>query len=126
MPVVTGFKLAISGAMAHSCSKKLPCSPPIPNSFGTWPMMVTHTRPWMKPFITGAGIKLATQPMRASPSTRNTTPTISASAEVIATYSAIWVAPLCEATTAPTVPAEISAVAESGPMTMVREVPKIA
>jgi ABC-type glycerol-3-phosphate transport system substrate-binding protein len=33
-------------------------------------MMVTHTRPSMKPRITGTGMKAATQPMRSAPNSR--------------------------------------------------------
>jgi len=75
----------------------------------------------MNPFMAGSGMKLATQPMRSRPKTRKNTPTAIASADDNATTS---LEP-CEAR-APTVTPEMSAVAESGPMTMVREVPKIA
>ena len=85
-------------------------------------MMVTQTSPWMKPFITGVEMKLATHPIRSSPKIRKKTPTITASAAVSASKGG---EPLL-ATTAPMVTPEISAVAESGPMIMVREVPKIA
>jgi hypothetical protein len=84
-------------------------------------MIVTMTTPSRKPDITGIEIKFAIHPIRSIPNTMKNTPTAIAIADVSAKYSA---APT--AATAPTALAEISAVAESGPTTSVRDVPKIA
>ena len=51
----------------HSCSKKSPSSFSMPNSFGTWPMMIVRARPMMKPLSTGSEMKLARNPRRSSP-----------------------------------------------------------
>jgi hypothetical protein len=61
----------------------------MPSRFGTWPMMVTQTRPSMKPLITGVGINAATQPIRNAPNSRNKTPIRTASVEVRALVYAL-------------------------------------
>ena len=75
----------------------------------------------MNPRITGVGMKLATHPMRISPKTKKKQPIRTASVEVSELNSALpWAA------IAPTVTAEISPVAVSGPTTSCREVPSSA
>ena len=46
-------------------SRRSPLS--MPNSFGTWPMMIVSARPTMKPLSTGSEMKLARKPSRSSP-----------------------------------------------------------
>jgi len=70
----------------------------------------------MKPRITGAGMKAATQPMRDAPKSRKKAPIKIARLEVSALNSAVP----CTAI-APTVSAEIRPVAVSGPTTSRRE-----
>ena len=73
----------------QSLTKKLPDVPVMPSRCGTWPMMVTQTRPSMNPRITGVGIKAATQPMRSAPKSRKRAPINIANVEVSALYSAV-------------------------------------
>ena len=101
--------------------EKLPVAPEMPSRCGTWPMIVTHTSPSMNPRITGVGMKAATQPMRRTPKSRKKRPIRVARVEVSMLNSVVH----CIAT-APTVKAEISPVAVSGPTTSSREVPSSA
>ena len=41
----------------------------MPNSLGTWPMMIVRARPMMKPLSTGSEMKLARKPSRSRPAT---------------------------------------------------------
>src|SRR5262249_33206156 len=73
----------------QSLVKKLPDVPSMPRRCGTWPRMVTRTRPSMNPRITGVGMKAATQPMRSAPRSRKKTPIKIASVDVSVVKSAV-------------------------------------
>ena len=107
--------------MNSNFAKKAPRAPFSPSSVAAWPMMVTPIRPSMNPRITGVAMKLATQPNRSAPNRRKRRPMSTASVLVRAAKSG----EPCAAT-APTVSAEITPVAVSGPTTSTREVPSSA
>ncbi len=104
-----------------SLAKKLPLAACRPSSVGTWPMMVTQTRPSMKPRITGVEMNAATHPMRVTPNSRKKAP-------IRRVIVPVRVAKSAEprAARAPTVRAEMTPVAVSGPTTSRREVPSSA
>jgi hypothetical protein len=92
-----------------------------PSSFGIWPTMIVSASPTMKPFRTGAEMKLARKPRRASPATSARMPTTSAS--VIVSWTNASEPP---AARSPTAAAESAAVAAIGPVTRWRELPNAA
>ncbi len=103
------------------CSKKSPCVGVIPNSFGSWPMMIVSARPMMKPFSTGWLMKLARKPSRNRPAISAARPVVSASAAVSA---AKRLSPA--GTRSATVAADSAATAAIGPTTSTRELPRAA
>ena len=105
----------------HSCSKKSPSSFSMPNSFGTWPMMMVRARPMMKPLSTGSEMKLARNPRRSSPAPSASTPVIRASTPVNASTSSG--PPVVRSATAA---ADSAAVADIGPTMRWRELPNAA
>jgi len=84
-------------------------------------MMVTQIRPSMKPRMTGVAMNAAIQPRRSAPNSRKATPISTARAPVRAAKSAEP-----RAARAPTVSAEMTPVAVSGPTTSTRDVPNTA
>ena len=100
----------------QACSKKSPSALSMPNSFGTWPMMIVSASPTMKPLITGSEMKLARKPRRRIPASSAAIPVVSASAAVNA---AKRLSPT--GMTSATVAAESAAVALIGPHTRCRE-----
>ena len=75
----------------------------------------------MKPLSTGSEMKLARNPRRSSPAARARIPVVTARAAVWATNPAVpWVA------TSATAAADRAAVADIGPTTRCRELPKAA
>ena len=95
---------------SQSCSKKLPSPFSMPNSFGTWPMMIVSARPTMKPLSTGSEMKLARKPSRSSPATSAASPVVmrqrgGQAANVVVARGA----------TSATVAADSAAVADIGP-----------
>ena len=75
----------------------------------------------MKPFSTGSEMKLAMKPSRARPNARAMMPAVTARVAVNVAYI-----PLFAATIEPTAAAESAAVADIGPTTRCRELPKAA
>jgi len=109
----------------HACSKKLPSSFSIPNSFGTWPIITVRARPMMNPLSTGSEMKLARKPSRSSPATRARMPVINARTIVKAAKSSGSpdVPPVTRSATAA---ADSAAVAAIGPVIRCRELPNAA
>ena len=105
----------------HACSKKFPSARSIPNSLGTWPMMIVSASPMMKPFITGSEMKWARKPSRSRPATRARRPVIRARTTVKARTSSG--PPVVRSATAA---ADRAAVADIGPTTRCRELPNAA
>ena len=103
------------------CWKKLPWTPWIPSSFDSWPEMIVSAIPMMKPLSTGSEISVATKPSRNSPATKAARPVAIASAAV----SAAAFVPPCVTNWA-IAPADSAAVADIGPVTRCRELPKAA
>ena len=66
----------------RSWRKKPPSPLLMPNSFGTWPMMIVRARPTMKPLSTGSEIRLARNPSAGRPPSSASTPVVMASAAV--------------------------------------------
>ena len=106
---------------ARACSKKLPEPLSTPSSPGTWPMMIVSASPTMKPLSTGPEMKLARKPRRSAPAISAARPVVIASAAVIAAKL-----PAPGATTSATVAADSAAVADIGPVTRCRELPRAA
>ena len=94
----------------------------IPNSFGSWPMMIVSARPMMKPLSTGWLMKSARKPRRSRPAISAARPAISASPAVNAANAAIPPA----GTRSATVAADSAALAAIGPTTSTRELPSAA
>jgi hypothetical protein len=90
-PISTGRSDASGRCCSTSQSfvKKLPDVPSIPSRCGTWPIMVTHTKPSINPRITGVGMNAATQPMRSMPKRRKKAPIRIAMVEVSVLNSAV-------------------------------------
>jgi hypothetical protein len=110
-----------SPSRCHSCSKKLPLPLGIPNSLGSCPTTIVRARPMMKPLSTGSEMKLPQSPARASPATTPMMPVVIASVTVRATNGPLpWVA------RSATAAADRTAVADIGPTTRCRELPKAA
>ncbi len=118
-PSVTRLVSSRLRTMSHAFSKKSPSPPSIPNSLGTCPMMITSAMPTMKPLSTGSDTKLEMNPRRSRPAARATRPVMTARAAVSA-------ATLPSVATPATAVAERAAVADIGPTTRCRELPKRA
>jgi hypothetical protein len=106
---------------SQSFSKKLPLPFSTPNSSGSCPTTMVRASPMMKPLRTGSEMKLARKPRRRSPATRARNPVVMARAVVWARNPA-----LLGVATSATAAADRAAVADIGPVTRCRELPKAA